>query len=597
MKITKIYAENYKSIIKWELTFADNKTVIVGKNNSWKSNLLSILNVFFSGKYPTYWNFEKEDFYDKTKPIYLEINFDNGAKLWLQVTYDSQNDKVNKPDWKNNSWIENTKSETLQKLCSCVYIPSDRNIDQHLRNNTYSRYWKLLQLIFEYKKTTTAYQNVVTKLWEIQEEFSKILPTEDVSKISKTLTYINKVSFWLSEWWKPEDLLKKVEVLVDDWCGNMSLSKFWTGTQSTVILWLLELYLTVSHYDWWSQCKILIIDEPENYLHPHAKRLLDNVLHQISLNENTQVIYSTHSSELVSNFDNSDFKLSDVRLIYKEGKETKVRTIEDDKSITYELNSNNSEIFFANKIILVEWLTEKIAIPRIFLEYKWNKENCGVYGTTIDQELNGIEDATEKEEYKKNAIKKFFDINLHNISIINVWSKDSLPKWFKFCSQIVWKENVIVIQDKDIHLEEWKQINTDSIEKVIKEVYSIEELEDLEKYNRFILEWEFEYQYRKEIIQEIITNKITEYFTEKSEPEKIKASSDGFQTELKTIYTEANTNKFSKAFERLINNYYQWYSKPAIARLLIDQLIEKQWFNDHLIEIMSKIMQKINLSN
>jgi hypothetical protein len=42
---------------------------------------LSILNVFFSGKYPIYWNFEKEDFYDKTKPIYLEVNFDNGAKL------------------------------------------------------------------------------------------------------------------------------------------------------------------------------------------------------------------------------------------------------------------------------------------------------------------------------------------------------------------------------------------------------------------------------------------------------------------------------------------------------------------------------------
>lgn len=111
---------------------------------------------------------------------------------------------------------------------------------------------------------------------------------------------------------------------------------------------MLELYLKVAQYAEHSECKIFIIDEPENFLHPHAKRLLDNVLYNISLQENTQIIYSTHSSELIANFEMGKFSLVDLRLIYKQGNETKVKTLPDQENILHELNAYNAEVFFAD---------------------------------------------------------------------------------------------------------------------------------------------------------------------------------------------------------------------------------------------------------
>jgi hypothetical protein len=56
-----------------------------------------------------------------------------------------------------------------------------------------------LNLILQYKKEKPEYKAVISDLQKIQENFSKLLPTEDISRISQTLTYINTVSFGLSE--------------------------------------------------------------------------------------------------------------------------------------------------------------------------------------------------------------------------------------------------------------------------------------------------------------------------------------------------------------------------------------------------------------
>lgn len=594
MFIEKIYGKNYKSIKEWELIFSERKTVLVWKNNAGKSNFLSILDIFFSGKYPTYQSFDENDFYDLQSPIELKVYFSDGKRWGLKITYNQEESKA-KVEWDDCSGFQSKTKEDLARSCSCIYIPSDRNINQHLKNNTYSWYWKLLNLILQYKKEKPEYKAVISDLQKIQTNFSKLLPTEDISRISQTLTYINTVSFGLSEWTKPEDLLKKVEIFVDDGSGDRTLGKFWTWTQSTVILWLLELYLKVAQYSEHSECKIFIIDEPENFLHPHAKRLLDNVLHNISLQENTQIIYSTHSSELIANFEMGKFSLVDLRLIYKQGQETKVRNLPDQENILHELNAYNSEVFFSDWIILVEGNTEKIMLPQIFFSYNRISKR-----EILPPSIISILDRADIDQEEKNKkVLRLFDINLKNISLINVEWSWSLKKWYQFCSSIVWKENVYVILDKDIHLPEANQVKLGEIYESISMQYGNigdenKTISNLWNYNRYLLDGEFEFSYKQEVIYSILKNKIiipngipdVESFKQQ-EQERLSIN-------LKQIYDNATTLKFSSGLEKFIWKYFPESTKPGISKLLAKQLIDEDGFQDWLLKILVDIVVKIN---
>jgi predicted ATP-dependent endonuclease of OLD family len=62
-------------------------------------------------------------------------------------------------------------------------------------------------------------------------------------------------------------------------------------------------------------------------LHPHATKLLDNILGEISKLQNTQIFYSTHSPDLVSNFKKDIYEISDIVFVKKENNITESKKI------------------------------------------------------------------------------------------------------------------------------------------------------------------------------------------------------------------------------------------------------------------------------
>ena len=113
------------------------------------------------------------------------------------------------------------------------------------------------------------------------------------------------------------------------------------------------------------------IEEPELFLHPHAKRMLSDILNDFiknngGINEN-QIIITTHSEEFIHNVD-----IENINVIRKTKNGTKKSRInkenyEDGKELQklkIELQYKNTEMFFAEKVILVEG-EEQILIPNI----------------------------------------------------------------------------------------------------------------------------------------------------------------------------------------------------------------------------------------
>lgn len=132
-----------------------------------------------------------------------------------------------------------------------------------------------------------------------------------------------------------------------------------------------------------SQSRYFIFEEPELYLHPQAQRELFDSL--ISLSEaDNQIILCTHSSFLI---DVERYK--SIYIVTKENQETgtKIKScdkdvlLEDSKkefNLAYWINPDRGELFFADKVLLVEGQTDKIIIP-----YLAKKLEIFKYGYTI----------------------------------------------------------------------------------------------------------------------------------------------------------------------------------------------------------------------
>jgi len=133
-----------------------------------------------------------------------------------------------------------------------------------------------------------------------------------------------------------------------------------------------------------SKSTFFIFEEPELYLHPQAQRELYASLKKLS-ETNSQVFISTHSSSFI------DLELyNSICKVYKDNVSdgtkhlqctTDIFTDLDDKkkfNMTYWINPDRGELFFAKKVILVEGPTDKSVIT-----YLSKQLECFKYDYTI----------------------------------------------------------------------------------------------------------------------------------------------------------------------------------------------------------------------
>lgn len=211
------------------------------------------------------------------------------------------------------------------------------------------------------------------------------------------------------------DVYKSTLVYVNDGFNSLLQNKG-SGIQSAVIIGLFDYYTRfIAH----ASCTLLAVEEPELYLHPQARRVISNRLDDFTDNGKNQVIITTHSSEFITSAqENINIILA---LKGADGTTATNTSFDSSKERQLLLKSQNAEMFFADKVILVEG-GDKYVLEAI----------CQHYGKVIKPDLG------------ENWLNDF------NFSIIAVGGKEEFCKYAKLLNEL--KIPFVIVADFDFLL-------------------------------------------------------------------------------------------------------------------------------------------------
>ncbi|WP_437828575.1 ATP-dependent nuclease [Niallia taxi] len=405
MRLKKFSVKNYKVFSeRFTIDFSnENIVILTGRNNTGKSTFLEAINQFYlpttaKGKIPT-------DCYsnqDETKIIELEaefmINEETNETVTIIKKYANDNGKYYDSEGKEIK----AKHELRQRLedvlhNSPYYITpymSTEEIDKQIQE-IYSQIItsELLNLENleaeedggdlkkEYDELKRSLPKLLGKL-KSKTDLSLMEVNKNVTKNLQTVFSNNHLNLSViggeSNGFTVSDIVKSTSTSIligNQQNKDMPLSTQGTGIQRMSLIYIIQNLIEHGLLGL-NNNKMLLIDEPEAFLHPEAVRALSRSLY--SIGNRMPLIISTHSPILIDLSKNHTsiqvFRVGHtqaIELFQSSTSKFDANDVKNMKILNY-VDSYVNEFFFADKIIIVEGDTEYIALKYFIREKNIN---------------------------------------------------------------------------------------------------------------------------------------------------------------------------------------------------------------------------------
>ena len=419
MRVSFLKIQNYRSIQAMAIKIPQ-VCALVGPNNSGKSNILRALATVLGKDWVTLNSFDEDDVYgrDPKKDIAISVRLDppgqierfghkvdiegigyaytryiqaprTGQRRLVHEMLDSKGgDKIclpkkrfkkgEQPQWEV---ITDIPSE-LKAQIPLIYIGTNRSLKEHLPGARNSLLGQLLKGIDEELRSgaeeltirdhdgTPIADTRLNHFNALMGRAMETLRTDNFKTLEATIKQhvlehlgmdpkadVEKLDFHF-EPFDTKDFFQMLDLRVKEESGfSISATELGDGLQNAMVLAILRAFESTK-----KKGAILLIEEPEMFLHPQMQRSLYKTLREIG--KNNQVIYTTHSPHFVSAPD-----YNEVLVVRKGPRGTEVTASDqvlDEPTklrMQQELDPERNELFFAKRVLVVEGDTEKLTLP------------------------------------------------------------------------------------------------------------------------------------------------------------------------------------------------------------------------------------------
>lgn len=417
--ITKVRIENYRSIESMEVSLSEIN-VLIGANNSGKSNFLRAINIALGQNRIV----SSEDIHinngeilDEAKCAIIDLMIrpcdaqsnvvETFSDFWIGVfteawittgsidgdfvgirtiiQYDALKNDYMIIHKQITDWSDSISSSTVSRkkmfngdmntYISAYYMDAQRDVVDDIRDK--KSYFGRATSRIKLPDDKTA--DIERQLNDINSQIVDSIPAlrqtaNSISSIAPTVGNPDGTIEIEPLARKISDLHKGMDIFYRDGdAARLSVSQHGMGTRSWIS------FLTLGTYIDWEKKNlveddpeaesfvVLTMEEPEAHLHPQAQQKLYNQISRFS----GQKIISTHSPSIVSQADLSN-------LIHFEKKQGKTIAFKFDKDkyddeeinrIRREVVASHGELLFSRAIVLCEGITEEQALPVFFQAY------------------------------------------------------------------------------------------------------------------------------------------------------------------------------------------------------------------------------------
>jgi len=341
MKLTRIFIHNIRSIQNADIHVSDY-SVIVGANNSGKTNLITALRLFYENEKISFSN-------DRDFP-----KFDTDTESWIELTFETTEDeqKQLKEEYRDNKrclrvrrYFASKESDRVKsgqsniyayergdlsknlfygaknisqaKIGSVIYIPAVSKTDDNFKLSGPSPFRDLVNLVMKKAVSDSASFNALEKSFELFNSEFRAEAASDGTSVESLIADINgEVEQWGVKFdvdinpVKPDDIVKNLlsHHLKDTQLGGqrVNVGDHGQGLQRHIIFTLIRLSArygkktSTKTKDFSPDFSMILFEEPEAFLHPPQQDILRLSLQKIAKDEGNQVLVSSHSARFIS---------------------------------------------------------------------------------------------------------------------------------------------------------------------------------------------------------------------------------------------------------------------------------------------------------
>lgn len=414
MKIKDLTVDGFRCLLGFEVRFEDDLTVIVGENDAGKSSLIECLKVVTQGR-----KVEKDDFnhdrtqikiclgteefkfgkvYDLNEDAIIEANltatpteeYIEKIRNWLtdeNLNLDDigEQEKVRQTaktvglTVRSNSNVTNLKTSILEKFdgtdieIAGASFPSFNNIQ--LDGRHFENVSGFFKEVFLKGKQSEIWDEKITKDQTIEEFVKDKINSYSahVEQSIKDTGVLSRMQLFLKDLTevKIEPIYQKKDLNIDakvkflEHGKEVSIDKKGDGTKRRITMALLEYKKEQSLIEH-DASTIYLLDEPDTHLHVKAQLEFLDTVKGFAAN-GSLVILTTHSPFIINSV-----KPKKLRLLENNNNHSKIKYIKSDPEyadrILRTLGIENTYLFFAKHIIIVEGETEEQFIPSYFIK-------------------------------------------------------------------------------------------------------------------------------------------------------------------------------------------------------------------------------------